>query len=67
MSKYFHLPPGSIVHHEDVDETINAIWNLLVFAPQSECMKYHHGLTAVTPIFGRLAGDIATAISRRLS
>jgi len=57
-SQYFEMPPKSVVHHEDGDDHNNDLSNLRVFASQSDHLKYHHGVNAVTPIWdGRTASE----------
>lgn len=51
VSTYFDLPKGAVVHHEDADNMNNAIENLLVFASQSDHLKWHHGVNKVSPIW----------------
>jgi hypothetical protein len=48
VSKYFTLPLGSIVHHEDRNDFNNNPDNLIVFANQGDHVRHHRGF--IVPI-----------------
>lgn len=46
VAEHFDLKPGNVVHHEDRDQTNNALDNLMVFANGGEHTRYHRGYMA---------------------
>jgi len=41
VSRYFDIPKGAVIHHEDGDYYNNSITNLKVFRSQADHVKYH--------------------------
>ena len=51
VSQYFPLEDEHIVHHKDSNQRNFKIDNLMVFANQSDHLKYHHGNSKVIPLW----------------
>ena len=51
VSKYFSLEKAHVVDHIDGDNRNNKIFNLRVYASQSDYMKMHHGKHMVAPLW----------------
>lgn len=54
VSEHFALLPGYVVHHEDRNCLNNSIYNLRVFASQSDHIRYHRGMD-IAPIWSGLS------------
>ncbi len=51
VAQHFPLQPEHIVHHVDGDQRNNDRSNLLVFANQSDHVRYHHHGSTVVPLW----------------
>ena len=55
VREYYSLIDTDIVHHRDSNQRNNKVSNLIVFASQSDHLKWHHKINKVEPLWdGRL-------------
>jgi hypothetical protein len=65
VSFHFDLRPEYVVHHLDENQGNAALHNLVVFASQSDHLRFHHGDETVKPIWdGRQCGCDACKMLR---